>query len=176
MKNIEVEIRSFITKSQSDRLLKFFKNNAKLLMKDNQKTYYFDCKEDLRIQKNNHFSKIWFKKGKIHDNHREEIEIRFPRNDFEKLENLFLTLGHKVKIKWFRKRNEFRWKGVNVCLDFTKGYGYIIELEKMANPQTKKEVLSDLQKKMKSLGIQLTPRAEFEKKFRYYEKNWQRLI
>ncbi|MFZ5364981.1 MAG: hypothetical protein ACOZBH_02145 [Patescibacteria group bacterium] len=58
MPSIEVEIRSFISKEQYDRLLEFFKQNAELVKKDYQETFYFDCDQDLRIQKNNFFSKI----------------------------------------------------------------------------------------------------------------------
>ena len=76
MNNIEVEIRSFISKEKYNELIEFFKKNAEFINEDYQETYYFDTKEDLRIQKNNYFSKIWMKKGKMHDEQREEIEIK----------------------------------------------------------------------------------------------------
>lgn len=62
---IEVEVRSFISKSKYNELLKFFKKGGKFVNEDYQETYYFDTKEDLRIQRNNFFSKIWLKKGRI---------------------------------------------------------------------------------------------------------------
>lgn len=99
MNNIEVEVRSFISKDQFEELLDFFKNNAKFKGEDYQETFYFDCEEDLRIQRNKSFSKIWLKKGKIHDDYREEIEIKVDRNNFEKLEKLFLFLGFNIEIK-----------------------------------------------------------------------------
>jgi len=176
MNNIEVEVRSFITKKQHEKLLDFFKQQAKLIKEDHQETFYFDCQQDLRIQKNNFFSKIWMKKGKIHDNHREEIEIKFNRDEFEKLEELFLSLGLKVQIKWFRKRFEFRWEDITVCLDFTKGYGYIIELERMASAANKEKEYENLKQKLESLNIEITPKEEFDKKFLYYKKNWKSLI
>jgi len=82
---IEVEVRSFITKEKYDDLLKFFKMYAEFVKEDYQETYYFDSDADLRIQKNNFFSKIWLKKGKIHDDFREEVEIKFKREDFKNL-------------------------------------------------------------------------------------------
>jgi len=174
--NIEVEIRSFISEQQYNSLLIFFKKNSKFIKEDYQETFYFDCKEDLRIQKNNFYSKIWLKKGKIHDDQREEIEIRFDKNEFEKLEKLFLTLGLKVEIKWFRKRFEFNWDGITVCLDFTKGYGYIIELEKICSEEEKDKELKKLKEKIATLNINITPKEEFDKKFEYYKKNWKELI
>ena len=176
MNNIEVEVRSFISKEKFDELLEFFKINSDFIKEDSQETYYFDSKEDLRIQRNNSFSKIWFKKGKLHDDSREETEIKFDREDFEKLEKLFLSSGFNIQVKWFRKRNEFNWDGIKVCLDYTKGYGYIIELEKLSSEENKDEHLELLKKKLKELNIEITPKEEFDKKFEYYRENWKNLI
>ena len=175
MNNIEAEIRSFITKEQYEKLLEYFNKNAQLKMEDYQKTFYFDAPEDLRIQRNNFFSKIWLKKGKIHDETREETEIKFDRNEFGKLQQLFTVLGYKIKIKWFRQRHEFDWDGITADIDYTKGYGYIIELEKLCSEEQKEKVLNELKSKLKELSVELTRREEFEKKFKHYEKNWQKL-
>ena len=176
MNNIEVEVRSFISKEQYEQLLDFFKQNAKFLKEDYQETFYFDCEQDLRIQKNDYFSKIWMKKGKIHDDHREEIEIKFHKDDFEKLEKLFLSLGFNVQIKWFRKRFEFQWEDITVCLDFTRGYGYIIELEKMCSEENKEKEFELLKQKLTSLDINITSKEEFNKKFLDYKENWKTLV
>ena len=173
---IEVEVRSFIIKEKYDDLLKFFKRNAEFVKEDYQETYYFDSDADLRIQKNNFFSKIWLKKGKIHDDFREEIEIKFKRDDFKNLERLFLELGFNVEIKWFRKRYHFKWGGIDVMLDYTKGYGYIIELEKMSQGEDKEEILKMLNKKLTSINVNPTPKEEFDKKYKYYKENWKKLV
>lgn len=173
MEQFEVEIRSFVTEEKYKDLLDYFRKHGGGEKEDFQETFYFDSPSDLRIQRNNFFSKIWLKKGKIHEEFREEIEIRFPREDFENLEKIFLALGFEVKIKWFRKRHEFEWNGINVCVDYTKGYGYIIELEKIVEENDKEDALEELKKKMSELGIPLTPREEFDSKFRDYEKNWK---
>lgn len=136
--NIEVEIRSFISEQQYYQLLDFFKQNAIPVKEDFQETHYFDCPQDLRIQKSNSGAKIWMKKGRIHDEFREEIEIMISKEDFEKVANLFNNLGYNVEIKWLRDRKQFDWNGVKVCLDYTKGYGYIIELEQKCSEEEKK--------------------------------------
>jgi len=174
--NTEVEIRSFISRNQYNELLKFFKKEGKFVNEDYQETYYFDSKEDLRIQRNKFFSKIWLKKGKIHDDHREEIEIKFDREQFKDLERLFLSLGFGVEIKWFRKRYTFKWQGLEAMVDYTKGYGYILELEKVCPKEGKEKALKMLKQKLKTLNIPLTPREEFDKKYEYYRKNWRKLI
>lgn len=173
--NIECEIRSFITKEQYKKLLAFFNKNGKSLGKENQITYYFNGDADLRIQQNKAYSKIWLKKGKIHDEAREEIEIRCAKEDFNKLEKLFSALGYKIEIKWFRQRNSFKWKGINVCLDYTRGYGYILELEKMCRQEETEKTRKYLKSKLAELGISLTPKKEFEKAFDFYKKNWRKL-
>jgi predicted adenylyl cyclase CyaB len=175
-KDIEVEIRSFISEDKYKELIGFFSKNGKLANADSQTTYYFDAEMDLRIQKNDFFSKIWIKKGKIHDEFREEIEIKYAKEDFEKLEKLFLMLGYDVAIKWFRKRHTFEWQNVNVMVDYTKGYGYIIELEKKATETEKDKTLEMLKQKMNLLKIPITPKKEFDEKYEYYKKNWKQLV
>jgi len=173
--NIECEVRSFLTEKQYKDLLIRLKKSANFLGEDEQVNHYFDSKQDLRIQRNKIYSKIWLKKGAMHDEHREEIEIKINREDFEKAEQIFLALGYKVEIKWFRKRFSFKWADINVELDYTKGYGYILELEKMTSENKKEETIKHLKEKLQELGIPLTPKAEFDEKYAYYKQNWRQL-
>ena len=175
MKNIEVEVRSFVSQERFGQLMDFFKKEASFLGEDFQETHYFDGPTDFRIQRNNSFSKLWLKGGKLHDDSREETEIRFERSDFEKLGRLLGILGFRVKVKWFRTRNSFQWDGIDVALDFTKGYGHILELEKMVLEPEKEKALQLLRRKMAELNVPITPREEFERKFRHYEQNWETL-
>jgi len=176
-KNIEVELRSFITKEKYEELLEFFRENSELVKEDFQETHYFDCEADLRIQKNNAGSKIWLKHGKIHDDAREEVEIKLGDEDFEKANKIFSAINLKAEIIWLRDRKQFNWQGIKVCLDFTKGYGYIIELEKIVNSDEEKEkVLEELKQKMRELEIEISSKEEFEKQFENYKQNWRELI
>ena len=175
-KKIEVEVRSFISKEQYEHLLEFFKENAKLVKEDFQETHYFDCEQDLRIQKNNFGSKIWLKKGKLHDDFREETEIKINKEDFDKAREIFNSLGLCTEIKWLRDRKQFNWNGIKVCLDYTKGYGHIIELEKISSEEEKEKTLEELKQKLDELKIPLTPKEDFENKFNYYKENWRNLI
>ena len=175
MRTIEVEVRSFITLKKYELLLEFFNKNGQLVKDDYQETYYFDAPKDLRIQRNKKYSKVWLKEGQIHDDCREEIEIKFCNEEFEKLENIFESLGYPVNIKWFRTRKEFIWDSIKVCLDHTKGYGFIIELEKQCERREQEEILADLKNKLKSLGLTPTSKTVFNKKFEYYKNNWQKL-
>lgn len=174
--NLEVEIRAFISPTQYRTLITYFNKNASLIKKDNQETIYFDCKEDLRIQKNDFHSKIWMKKGKLHDDSREEIEIITEKEKFDDLLNLFTSLGYKEDIKWIRKRIEYKWEDITVDIDYTKGYGYIIELEKLTSIEMEKTVLLALRRMLKELKIDETPKKEFDEAYSNYKKNWRELI
>tara|TARA_Y100000310_G_scaffold345242_1_gene463051 strand:+ start:3134 stop:3667 length:534 start_codon:yes stop_codon:yes gene_type:complete len=176
MSNIEVELRSFLNEEKFRELLVFFEREGVLKFDDEQLTYYFDCEQDLRIQKNNFYSKVWLKKGKLHDLHREEVELKLPVEKFEELEKLFKSLGYGVEIQWLRKRKTFEWKGVEVMLDHTKGYGYILELEKMASIGEEGEALVLLQDLMQELNVEVTPREKFEEKYKWYKENWKSVI
>jgi predicted adenylyl cyclase CyaB len=170
---IEVETRAFISESRYKALLDLFGEEGESIGKDHQVTYYFDCEHDLRIQKNDRFSKIWMKKGRMHDEQREEIEVRTERDRFDALERIFTALGYGIDIKWFRDRHRFMWQGLKVCVDYTKGYGYIVEFERMADEGSKDEALRYIRRKMEELGIEETPKEVFREKYEFYRKNWK---
>jgi predicted adenylyl cyclase CyaB len=176
MKNIEVELRSLINKEQYNKLNRFFRQQGEYLGEEKQITYYFSGQNDLRIQKSNSYAKIWMKKGRLHDTAREEIEIKFRKQDFDLIYKLFLSLSFTKEIEWRRKRRNYKWHGASVALDYTEGYGYIIEMEMMTNKADRKIATSILVKKFAELGIAITPKEEFNKKFNYYKKNWQKLL
>ncbi len=174
--NIEVELKVFISEDKYFELIDFFRDHGEFLKQDYQETYYFEGDTDLRIQRNNSFSKLVLKGGKVHDYQREEFEVNFERSDFEKLEKLFLLLGYPVAIKWFRKRYDFKWEDISVSVDSTRGYGYILELEKMSNSASKDLDLQILKDKLMKLGLELTPREEFEARYAHYKQNWRNLV
>jgi len=178
MKNVEVEVRSFISDKEYKKLLKKLKKEAEFLDLIREKTVYFKVPGggDLRLRKNGKYAFIICKEGKIHDYFREEIEIKCQKEDFEKIKKLFSKLGLKAKIRWFRKRRIYRWKGVKLFLDDTKGYGKIIELEKITRAKERKKIHKQLENKLKSLGIKITPKKVFEEKFNYYKNNWRKIL
>lgn len=175
-KNIEIEIRSLIDEEKFKKLLKFFKKEGKLISQENQTSYYLSGKNDLRIQKSDKYAKIWLKKGMMHDNSREEIEVKLDLKEFENASELFESLGFKKEIIWIRKRKVFSWRNVKVMLDNTRGYGCILELEKMGDVENEDRIFEDLRRKLEILGIEETSKEEFDEKFKHYKNNWKKLI
>jgi len=170
MKNIEVEIRSFVTDEEYVRLKKYFDLEGEFVKEDEQTTLYFDCKEDLRLQKNNSGGKIWYKSGKIHDDQREEIEIKIDADDFDNSRKIFENLGYKVEIIWLRHRLQYQLDDIKITLDDTKGYGKILELEMISSEENNDDILNKLKNKMTELNIEITPKEEFNIRFEEYKE------
>ena len=176
MTTIECELRSFLSKERFEVLRKRLDLEGRHIGTDDQVTHYFDGPNDLRIQKNGSYAKVWLKKGKMHDEAREEIEIRTPKENFEALGELFRTLGYTVTIEWYRTRHTYHWNNVDVMLDYTRGYGHIIELEKLCEPEQQESTVQVLHELLNRLGIEKTPKEEFRKRFDDYRTNWKTLI
>lgn len=172
---IEVEFRSFISKEQYVRLLEFFKREGKLISEDEQESWYFEAPVDVRIQRSTTGAKIWAKRGVVHDEAREEVEIPIQPKEFDRVAQLFSWLNYPISIKWFRHRFTFNWNEITVTIDSTKGYGDIIELEKMSDEQNVEKTKNLLTEAFKQLNVPITPREEFEKKYADYKERWQDL-
>jgi len=176
MKKFEVEVRTFISTPQYKKLTQKLNKIAKFKKELNEETVYCGS-EKLRIRRDDKSCYLIFKSGKIHQNSRKEIEIRFKRNDFKKMKNLLNEIGFNVNVIWLRRRKVYDWNGTKVLLDDTKGYGKIVELEKIVNERNKEKTFSDLKNKLLALGIKkITPKKNFDKKFKNYLKNWKKLI
>jgi hypothetical protein len=51
-----------------------------------------------------------------------------------------------------------------------------VEIEKMVSPGEEKSAYQELENKLKSFNIKITPKEEFNKAFEYYKENWKSLI
>ncbi len=99
-----------------------------------------------------------------------EKKINFS---IDEIDNLILKSGYSYQAKWSRKRSEYVYKDMNVCIDKNAGYGYLIEFEKIIND--KKNIAntkSKIRSSMKELGIEELPQDRLERMFDYYNKNW----
>lgn len=171
---IEVELRTFITKLKYQELLKKYNKKIK---EEKQITYYYDCKEDFRLMKTKHYNQLWLKSGELHDEAREEKIVKIDNKYSVILTQMLESIGFKVQIKWFRIRNKIELKNnIEMCLDYTSGYGYILEIEKLVNDQKKvDDAKIELLKVLKENNIKLCPKEKFKEKYDYYKNNWKQL-
>ena len=58
-------------------------------------------------------------------------------------------------------------------MDYTRGYGYILELEQMSTEEEKDKTLESLKQRRQELNIEPTPKEDFNKKYEYYKDNWK---
>ena len=175
-KNIEVEVRSFIDDEQYSEILSKLRKNARFIKEIDEETVYLSGNKDLRLRRNKKEAFLILKEGEIHDDHRKEFEVKFDVFNFDNMENLLKSLGYEIEIRWRRHRLEFKQGDLKILLDDTKGYGKIIEIEKMVQAGEEKETHKELKDKLKCFNIEITSKKEFNKAFEYYKKNWKNLI
>lgn len=172
---IEVELRTFISEEKYNELLSYFKGENIDVKTQKQITYYFAGEQDFRMMITDEYCQLWLKKGKIHDDAREEFIVRIDKSYKDNLLNMLEILGFKVEIKWFRIRNSLKWNDVKVTLDYTYGYGYIMELELIV--ETEKEV-EDGKMKLKELfnklNVEVSEKKLFQEKYEDYKANWSK--
>jgi len=175
-KTTECEVRTLLDYYQYEALKARLMSEAAFKSEDTQETRYFEGPHDLRIQKSGSCSKVWLKKGKMHDECREEVEIRLDPERFGELERLFDALGYTTGIVWHRHRLRFDWGDVDVSLDYTKGYGYVVELEKMSDEAGREGTIRYLKDKLAELGLKPTPKPVLHERFSYYRDHWKELV
>lgn len=91
----------------------------------------------------------------------------------DKLDSLVLDAGFKYQAKWSRERDEYEYKGINVCLDKNAGYGYLAEFEKVINDEASIEsTRAEIETVMQELGVYELPQDRLERMFAYYNQNW----
>ena len=89
------------------------------------------------------------------------------------LDALILGAGFTYEAKWSREREEYTYKGANVCIDKNAGYGYLAEFEKIVPHDGKIEnVRSELDTLMTELGVTELPQDRLERMFAHYNEHW----
>lgn len=177
MQNIEVEARSFVTDEQYDAIKRTLDRDFAFVKELKEVTVYFSGEKDLRMRRSETGASVILKEGKLHDDYRKEFEIGIEREDFDDMVELFRSLGYEIEIEWHRCRLEYELGGVKVLLDDTRGYGKILELEKLAEEGREREAHQELETEMEKFGLgALTNKEEFNRRFEYYKQNWQTLI
>ncbi len=172
----EVEVRAFISQKDFKRLKKSFDKKAKFLNHHRDETLYFDKDGRLRLRREKKCDYLIYKFGKIHDRHRQEMEIKIEKPDFDKIKKILEILGLPLVVIWNRERLKWSWRGFQMYLDNTRGYGRIFEIEAMVAKKDKEKAYRKILELFKELNIKPTPKKEMQKQYRYYLKNWRRLI
>jgi adenylate cyclase class IV len=103
------------------------------------------------------------------------------RLEFEEAVNISLdeldervkAAGFEYQAKWSREREEFTYKGANVCFDKNAGYGYLAEFEKVVDDESSlDEVRAELESLMSELEVEELAQDRLERMFEHYNANW----
>lgn len=169
----EVELRVILNQTQYENVFVYLKNNSCFLNNEKQITYYFDTPVDTRIQITNDYSRFWQKKGKMHDEIRQEYEIMLQKKDAKTVINIFENLGFSIKVAWYRERSSFKYNDINIALDNTIGYGQILEVEIIDDGLNFELAKEKLLKFLNQLNFEPTPKSIFNEMFNDYLNNWK---
>lgn len=174
MKNIEVEARALVTEKEYNNLFKKLKKETKYLKEIRDETIYFNEEGNVRLRRDDEQSYLIIKAGKLHARYREEKEFVFPKKEFGRLKEVVEELGHKPAYMWQRKRKIFSWGNTKICLDDTKDYDRILELEELTDAKGKHKAYETLKEKMKKLGFAPASEKKMRQKFNEYKRKWKK--
>lgn len=91
----------------------------------------------------------------------------------EELDELVQAAGYQYQAKWSREREEFVYKGINVCLDKNAGYGYLAEFEKIVPDESlADQVRAELDELMAELEVAELEQERLARMFDHYNQNW----
>jgi adenylate cyclase class IV len=170
---IEVELRSFISKETYEQLLSRLENEKYNIKETRQITYYFSGDKDFRLMTTKDNLKLWLKTGFIHDEARGEMTVIVDNEYKDQLLSMLTFLGYDIEIKWYRVRNEINYNNIDITIDYTHGYGYIIEAEIIVDDESKIEQSKDILKNLfNQFDIEVTDKQIFKDKYNDYKINW----
>ncbi len=91
----------------------------------------------------------------------------------DELDALVLKSGYQYQAKWSREREEYIYKGANVCIDKNAGYGYLAEFEQVTDDEASlPNVRANLEALMTELGIEELSQDRLARMFAHYNDNW----
>lgn len=89
------------------------------------------------------------------------------------LDQILIDSGYQYQAKWSREREEYSYKGMNVCFDKNAGYGYLAEFEKILDDESAvQSARAEIESIMSELGVAELPQERLERMFNHYNQNW----
>lgn len=89
------------------------------------------------------------------------------------LDRLVESAGYRYQAKWSREREEYSYRGLNVCIDKNAGYGYLAEFEKVIDVEDQiASTRAEIEAVMAELGVAELPQDRLARMFDFYNNNW----
>jgi adenylate cyclase class IV len=102
-----------------------------------------------------------------------EVEASLPSLTLEELDTALLDSGFRYQSKWSRKRENYRFLGMNATIDRNAGYGYMAEFEVVVPEESEAhQARARIRKAISLLGLQELSQVRLERMFAYYNAHW----
>jgi len=173
---VDCEVRVLLNEGQYEGLKARLFGDATLLGEDWEETRYYEGPHDLRIQKTGSRARLLLRQPKAIGSAQERIEIPVAGHQFDDLANFLDALGYKVGIVWHRHRMTFAWGGMSASLDYTKGYGHVLEIKKSVLQEERERVNRELHELLDLLNLRATPKPVLHDRFTWYRMRWRELL
>lgn len=169
---IEIELRALFEKAQYKKIQKFLNKNAKDLGEDNEEVYFFLLPDKIVKVANNTSKKtakivIKFNRLGRGSSDFEEIEIPINSSDFNNAIKLFSALPFEQIQNSYQQRHNYKYRGVEIALKYTKSWGYHAELEIMVSNKAK---IERAKKKIKRIADELDIKIMSEQELTEFAK------
>lgn len=178
-KNIEVEVRGPLSKSEFIKLEKYLKKSGSFKLDKERILIDYSMfipteglkgrTRDIRLRVTNKIPEIVVKIGKMGGvESRKEISVSANQGDFDKLVQIFAAIGLTKGMLCVRKSRVYTYKGLEFTLVEVPGHSFYFEVEKLISSdenreQAQKEVIKICQK----MGLKL---FDSEALFSYIKK------
>jgi predicted adenylyl cyclase CyaB len=172
-KNIEVEIRGILNKTEFNKAKKFFKEKAKFIEKKRRVLIDYSVflpgegirsrQRDIRVRVTNDIPEIIVKLGSWGGSEsRRELSFMGRKGEFGTLVEIFGQLGFTKGMRAKRDGLIYTYKGIEFSLIETPGKNYYFEAEKMAHGKEDfKKVENKIRKVCEALGLKVLDKEGF---------------
>ena len=170
---IEIEFRGPLTKNEFQKLLNFFKKEAKFVKRMKRKTFVFENKDktlDLKVRTTDGIPEIVLKKGFMGAVRREEIILQLKTDSIKEAVRLFSLLGHNKGIIAIRDNYIFNYKNIEFALVKCPG-GYCFYEAELINNKRIKNPEKHIKEILKSLNLKAWSEKEVYNFMMYCKKN-----
>ncbi len=110
----------------------------------------------------------------MHGNMRYEWEAVIPDMTIDVLDGHILASGFSYLSKWSRRRKEYQYKDMTVCIDKNAGYGYLAEFEKVVHNEIDADAAKEVVKKeLQDLNLEELSQDRLGRMFAHYNNHWK---
>ena len=164
----KLEQRTFIDKKTYENIVQFLEEHATVKESKRQIIYKYRCTYDFRALVEKDRMVLRMRKGNVD----EDILVAVSYEDHEKMLDILRLLGHTLDTQWYRLRKLFTYQDLEITLDKTFRYGYVISVSIELPRDQVKDGTEKLYHFFEQFHIVLTSPEQFYQQYHHYLTNW----